>query len=437
MRLYKDDLIDKITELMNMALLPNGKKPSRRSIGAFIAGSKDKYFYIDSGGREVQYVLGGIDKVYQNVSKKGAEALKEGRRNVVKQGEILSNTEEHILKRRLKESQSQLSQMIQEREELERVIESMNFIKSASTVAPKWTLPPKGKSVTMAIPTAQLSDTHFDEVVNAEQVNFVNAYNRVIGVARLKKFFENTLKISNNYINGVKMEGLVLNLTGDIVSGNIHEELAETNESPILPTCLFWAEQIIAGIELLGTRFDSIFIPCVTGNHGRQHRKPRAKNRAYQNYDWLIYKLIEKHFAKQKEITFQIPAGFDSKYKIYNTAYLSTHGDQFRGGGGVGGVIVPILRGDLKKRSREVAVGTPYDISVIGHFHQLTNLNNLIINGSLKGYDEYCEMMNFGFEPPQQAYWLTAPKEGKTMFTPIHVYADFENYRALDVPVMR
>jgi hypothetical protein len=436
-KLFKDSLVDKINELMVMPILPNGKNPSRKNIAEFILSLQDKYYY-HIGGKEVPYAIGGIEKVYKTIQKKGASAVKAppAKKEQFLQ-EIISPAEEHILKRKVKEFQSQLSQVMQEREELEKIIESMSFVRAASPLPPKWLASPRGKVVEMAIPTAQLSDCHFDEVVNPDQLNGVNAYNRVIGEARLKKFFENTLRISTDYINGVNMDGLVLNMTGDIVSGNIHEELAETNEVPILPTCLFWAEQIIAGIELLGTKFSNIFIPCVTGNHGRQHRKPRAKNRAYQNYDWLIYKIIEKHFSKQKEITFQIPSGFDAKYDIYDTRYRTTHGDSFRGGGGIGGVVVPILRGDSKKRKREVAVGTPYDILVIGHFHQLTNLNGLIINGSLKGYDEYAEMMNFEFEPPQQAYWLTVPKHGKRMNTPIDVYADFENYRPDFIPAMR
>lgn len=430
--LSKVDLVKKIEQLRDKPILPNGRKVSRRNMAQYIASLPEKYYY-SYKGKTLAYEVGGIDGLISKIQKHGAEYASNPGRTII-ESEKITVKEEHALRRQLKESKSVITQMAQEIEEMEKLVDSLNFVKASRPLSPKWTMPQKGKRLSMAIPTAQLSDCHFDEVVIADQINGVNAYNREIGVARLKKFFENTLKISNNYINGVKMDGIVLNMTGDIVSGNIHEELSETNESPILPTCLFWAEQIIAGVELLGNRFDNIFIPCVTGNHGRQHRKPRAKNRAYQNYDWLIYKIIEKHFAKQKEITFQIPTGFDAKYKIYNTNYLSTHGDQYRGGNGVGGVIVPILRGDLKKRKRESATGSPYDVAIIAHFHTLINLNSLIINGSLKGYDEYAGSQNYDFEQPQQAFWLTDPKEGKTIFAPIHCYADFEHYKSMDVP---
>ena len=57
---------------------------------------------------------------------------------------------------------------------------------------------------------------------------------------------------------------------------------------------------------------------------------------------------------------------------------------------------------------------------IIGHWHQLIQLTRLIVNGSLKGYDEYAYSNNFGFEKPQQALWLTHPKHGITFSMPVH-----------------
>ena len=49
---------------------------------------------------------------------------------------------------------------------------------------------------------------------------------------------------------------------------------------------------------------------------------------------------------------------------------------------------------------------------LLGHFHQYMTLPGIIVNGSLKGYDEYAMISNFGFEVPQQAFWLTTPERG-------------------------
>ena len=62
-----------------------------------------------------------------------------------------------------------------------------------------------------------------------------------------------------------------------------------------------------------------------------------------------------------------------------------------------------------------------YDTMLLGHWHQLIQLERLIVNGSLKGYDEYAYSNNFGFEPPRQALWLTHPDHGLTFSMPVYV----------------
>ena len=69
---------------------------------------------------------------------------------------------------------------------------------------------------------------------------------------------------------------------------------------------------------------------------------------------------------------------------------------------------------DLKARKAYGAVGLPYSHLVIGHWHQLRYLGQIIVNGSLVGYNEYALKSRFDFEPPQQALWLTHPLRGLT-----------------------
>jgi hypothetical protein len=45
----------------------------------------------------------------------------------------------------------------------------------------------------------------------------------------------------------------------------------------------------------------------------------------------------------------------------------------------------------------------------------------VIVGGTLKGLDEYAYMGNFGYEPPQQAWWVTTPEMGITVNAPIYV----------------
>ena len=130
---------------------------------------------------------------------------------------------------------------------------------------------------------------------------------------------------------------------------------------------------------------------------------------------------LAKRFEADKRVQFLIPDGPDVGYTVYNRRYLLSHGDSFKGGDGIIGAIGSVIRGDYKKRSRAAQIGQPYDTLLCGHFHQLIQLDRLIINGSLKGYCEYANANNFSYEPPRQALWITHPDHGITFSAPIHV----------------
>lgn len=70
--------------------------------------------------------------------------------------------------------------------------------------------------------------------------------------------------------------------------------------------------------------------------------------------------------------------------------------------------------------ARNQAVGQDYDVLLAGRWHQYIHLARMIVNGSLKGYDEYAAAGNFGFEPPTQALWITHPRHGITFRMPVY-----------------
>ena len=215
--------------------------------------------------------------------------------------------------------------------------------------------------------------------------------------------------------------GIVLVLGGDMISGNIHDELTATNEMNSMPCVLDLYGRLAALIEMLADKFGRVFCPCVSGNHGRDTHKIWNKDRHHTSFDWLLYNFLAKRFEKDKRVTFLIPDGPDAYYRIYNYRYLLTHGDQFRGGDSMIGALGPLTRGDHKKRSRNAQIDMEYDTMICGHWHQYIHLTRLIVNGSLKGYDEYAYNNNFGFEVPQQALWLTHPKYGITFRMPVRL----------------
>lgn len=282
-------------------------------------------------------------------------------------------------------------------------------------VIPEW-LTPKSTSrgKPKGVATLLVSDTHFDEVVKTEEVEGLNAYNRAIATLRLKATFEKAILMPRDYLTGVKCEAAVVMLGGDMVTGVIHEELAESNEAFLTETVLYWTEQISAGIAMMLEEYKKVHVAGVVGNHGRMTRKPRAKGRIKDNWDWLIYKLVECAFEGNPNVTFQIGESTDVTIPIYDHKFRLTHGDQFSGGGGVGGLGGPLSNANAKKLRMAAATDNLYDYLVMGHFHNLMFYQNIIVNGSTKGYDEYAYHHSFNFEQPKQAFWITTPEYGVT-----------------------
>lgn len=318
----------------------------------------------------------------------------------------------------LSEENGRLRKTIKEQQqELDR-LERVAAYSGRALRPPKWLARPAKKGDKEATIVSVLSDCHFDEMVNPSEVDGRNAYNRDIAEMRLARYFEQAVRLSRDYLAGMTYRGFVLMLGGDLISGDIHDELAQTNEAQTLDTVLHWSGRLAAGIELLAEEFGQVHVPVVVGNHGRRSRKPKAKGRARDNFDWMIGQLLARHFERDDRVTFQIPDGTDALVQVHDSRFLLTHGDQVSGGGGIGGIWPPIMRMVAKKRVRE-----QFDAVCLGHWHQLimAPTAGLVVNGSLKGEDEYAAVMNFAPEPAQQALFTVAPGHGVTFSAPVHV----------------
>lgn len=285
--------------------------------------------------------------------------------------------------------------------------------------APPWLVRETKADSAPGVPTLFLSDLHWGESVDPNQIGGVNRYSLKIAHERLGRCAERAVRLLSILDPALNYPGLVLALGGDMVSGNIHPELVATNEENAIGAVVDLFGALAGLIAGMADKFGHVFIPCVTGNHGRDTVKIWSKDRHKTSFDWLLYTFLAKHFAGDKRVTFYIPDGPDAYYRVGHYRYLLTHGDQFRGGDGLIGALGPIVRGDHKKRSRNMQIDMAYDTLLLGHFHQYMHLTRLIVNGSLKGMDEYAYSNNFPFEPPQQALWLTHPQYGITFRAPI------------------
>lgn len=288
---------------------------------------------------------------------------------------------------------------------------------------PKW-LTPKRLDPKAGTLLAVLSDTHYGEVVKPAEMGGFNKFDLAIAEQRTERFFRRLVRVARDYFAGVKYDGVVLALGGDLVSGDIHDELVQTNEVSTNETVLWAVPRLAAGVELLAREFGRVHVVSVPGNHGRDSKVPRYKGRSAHNADSLIANLVARQFQANDDITFDVPRSIDATFKIYNFTFALEHGEELQkkfAGNAEIGALGPLMRGTNRTKVQRAAEGSDIDYCIWAHFHQLLSLpsRGFIANGSLKGYDEYARGNKFRPEPPQQFLGIVDPLWGVTQQAPL------------------
>lgn len=306
--------------------------------------------------------------------------------------------------------------------EIRRVIYG---IAEHSPAPPNWLIEgtKRGKK-TSGIPMTLWSDWHWGETVNPEENGGVNEFNREIGKERARKLVENIIDLCFNHMTTPNYPGIVVCLGGDMISGDIHHELSVTNDGYVQQCVMELEDVLIWGIETLADKFGKVFVPCVVGNHGRMTLKPVMKGRVFQSFEWNLYCHLAKYFRNDSRVTFFIPNETDAHFTVLGHRFLLTHGDALgvKGGDGIIGAIGPIMRGTMKVHRSEAQIGRDFDTILMGHWHQYIPLPGLIVNGTLKGYDEFARLaLRAPYDRPSQSLWFVHPKHGITAQWPVYL----------------
>ena len=315
----------------------------------------------------------------------------------------------------------QLAEATRERLEVQRIRQELYELKDAPVSPPSWIVNLQKKHSGKAeVPITIWSDWHYGEKIDAAQTGGLNEFNRTIAKRRIRLLVERTLDLAFNHVVDPHYPGIVVCLAGDLISGTIHEELRETNDGPVQVSILEVEEMLIWALTELGKHFTKVFVPCVVGNHGRTTQKPRAKNRVYESFEWNIFHHLRAYFANSPSINIVVPDETDYHFRIFGHSFLLTHGDSIgvKGGDGIIGAVGPISRGSVKLHAALQKEEKAFDTLIIGHYHSYQPRGDLIpviVNGTLKGYDEFARIiLRAPYSPPCQALWFMHPTRGVT-----------------------
>jgi hypothetical protein len=291
---------------------------------------------------------------------------------------------------------------------------------------PDWISGKGGKIGSRGCPITVWSDSHAGEVVQPKGVNNVNRFNKDVCKKRFLRLFDTTVDLCYEHMGRAKTEypGIIVNLGGDMIGGDIHEELARSNDMTPLRSVEFMTDILCTGLEHMASKFGKVYVPCCVGNHGRTTRKPPFKGITDFNYDYALYCNVIRHFSKgmfgsrqNKFIHIDAPEAADVHYQSFGTKYMLSHGDNLgvKGGDGIIAAIGPVVRGSIKLGQQTHKIGLDFDELVLCHWHQLLWLPGVTVNNALKGWDEYAALkLRAPPTTPSQALWFNHPQWGTT-----------------------
>lgn len=331
--------------------------------------------------------------------------------------EVITHIEEHRLKKQVRELAAQLKSRTAEMSDAALMAELLEEVRAMPPVAG---IQPRERTsgLAEATPLVLASDWHIEEEVRPEQVANRNRYNLDISKQRMERFFEATRWGIGHQREIFKIRDLVLWLGGDIITNYLHPDNVETNLLSPVEAIAYAQSSIGDGIRFLlqDPELERVVIPCNDGNHGRLTPKMHSASRIENSIEWLLYTELAREFRDEDRVEFILPTSAFTFFEVYDRTIRFTHGDTVRYGGGVGGITIPLYKALARWESVVHA-----DLTCIGHFHQRICLPDLMVNGSLIGYNSYAMDIGARFEPPVQSMRILDSKRFGSTDIPLWV----------------
>lgn len=322
---------------------------------------------------------------------------------------------DHIIVRRLKDklARAETRAATAERTSIssEAIREGILGLSATPLNPPSWKPSTANKRDQREALILMVSDVHMGETIDFDQMGGRNKFDKKICAKRIERLFQGVVKMGTTHWSGPPPGVIYVILGGDLISGEIHEELAKSNDLLAIPAVRELATHIISGLELLLRSFDcEVRVVSIPGNHGRTTRKPESKGFVVNSYDTLVAWLVESWFMAKttKKISFSAPASGDALINICGWNFLFTHGDRIgsRGGMGMVGPSATIARGMQRLIQDYASEQIVIDYIMVGHFHSSMELEQGFANGSLSGPSEYSRSGRMRSSPPSQ--WLVS-----------------------------
>ena len=322
------------------------------------------------------------------------------------------------LKRIINEKDQVLSTYRKEHGKLEVFFERV--IAAIQPVEPQKREKTKSGIGSPVVPVAHITDTHMGAQQDPYEIEGFNAFSPAIA-------FERGMMFAEKFVDWVEMHRATYNIqeaavlmTGDLISGDIHEELKITNAFPSPVQVVEAARLHAQQLSYMAKFFDRVTVHFIAeDNHARLTKKPQAKEAGKNSLNYLVGVLLEAYLKEHSNIDMNIYPMLEKVVDVNARKYLICHGHNVRGWMGVpwygierkvGKEAQARLQLIMKEVERAHDIG--FHKYIFGHFHTPFDSPLYSCGGSLSGTDAYDHQAGRYGDPVQSA-WMVHPKHGE------------------------
>lgn len=251
-----------------------------------------------------------------------------------KKDERVSTNKEAALKEELQRLRKQLERrsVSAGSDELfvERLEETISKVApSVKFISEKWRGDSSFKRNHGATEVLHISDWHIGEVDN---IGGFNSFNYGIACERVKTLTNKVISWTDMHRSMYRVDELVVLATGDMISGEIHDELKRTNEFPAPEQCVKAAMLVSKMVNELSSFFKKVRVEyIVQDNHSRTTKKMEFAP-GTNSYNYIVGTIAQIMLRDNPTVEFNVYPDIQKVVQVEGMRYLITHGNSIRGG---------------------------------------------------------------------------------------------------------
>ena len=265
-----------------------------------------------------------------------------------------------------------------------------------------------------------VNDGHHGMCQDADEIEGFNQYDPQISYNRQMAYAEMLLNKVEMQRTAYKVPELVVLALGDLISGDIHEELRITNKWPSPVQAVEAGKLLAKQISKMAPHFERVRIEFVSeDNHARLTKKPQAKEAGLNSLNYVVGEIAKAYLRGHSNVEFNIYPMFEKVVHVQNRQYLCSHGHGIVGWMGVpwysierrvGKESTKRLHAVMQDANRMKQVG--FHKYVFGHWHTPFDHPMYCCGGSVSGTDAFDHKQG-RFSLPSQTAWFVHPKRGE------------------------